>query len=336
MIQNDDQLNQTRAAIADLEAAVASLKRDVLPVNPARFALMAEPAVDQIRELRAQVEEYVGITSAVSQEAEFWMRIAGPEIEIGDAPTSVVTAMLDILRLGVQSVAEFLQRGAVGARPTASLKEACDLRIVGWMPGSVQVGLRLPEISSAEPGVPSPSERAREALALYLDAASWVGSETDPTELERTIPDPERRRLLLNQISRIVPRPRGAAETVELSGRRVTRGPIHLQRSSRQRVRIALLQTIREELVTARGLLREIDLDGRSFIVRDPEEAGKQTHCEISADADDLLEIAKESLDHPVEVSGIQRRDPARRKVYRLQVREIEVLDQAVDESSRQ
>jgi len=336
MIQNDEQLNQTRAAIAHLEAAVASLKREVLPLNPARFALMAEPAVDQIRELRSEVDEYLGITAAVSHAAEVWMRIAGPEIEIGDAPTSVITAMLDILRLGIQSVAEFLQRGAVGVRPTASLKEACDLRIVGWMPGSVQVGLRLPEIPPSEPDTPNASEQAREALALYLEAASWVGSEDDPIELERTIPNAEQRRLLLNQISRIVPRPRGAAETVELSGRRMIRGPVRLQRSSRQRVRSALLQTIQEALVTARGLLREIDLDGRSFIVRDPEEAGKQTHCEISADSDDLLEIAKESLDHPVEVSGIQRRDPARRKVFPLQVREIEVLDQAVDESHEQ
>lgn len=333
MIQNDDQLNETRTAIAHLESALAALKRDVLPINQARFALMAEPAVDQIRELRAHVEEYVGITSAISQEAEFWMRIAGPEIEIGDAPTSVVTALLDILRRGVQSVAEFLQRGAVGARPTASLKDACDLRIVGWMPGSVQVGLRLPEVTPDESELTNPSERAREALTLYLHAASWVGSEDDPAELERAIPNPEQRRLLLNQISRIVPRPRGAAETVELSGRRVVNGPIQLGRASRQRVRTALLQTIREELVRARGLLREIDLDGRSFIVRDPEEVGKETRCEISPEAEDLLEIAKESLDHPVEVSGTQRRDPTRRKVFPLQVREIEVLDQAVDES---
>ena len=334
MIQNDEHLNQTRTAIGHLEAAVASLKREVLPLSPARFALMAEPAVDQLQELRSQVDEYLGITAAVSHEAEFWMRIAGPEIEIGDAPTSVVTAMLDILRLGVQSVAEFLQRGAVGVRPTASVKEACDLRIVGWMSGSVQVGLRLPEVLSEESMVPSPSEQAREALALYLDAASWVGSEDDPIELERAIPDPERRRLLLNQIGRIVPRPRGAAETVEFSGRRLARGPVQLNRSSRQRVRTALAQTISEELVTARGLLREIDLDGRSFIVRDPEEAGRQTRCEISNEDDDLLEIAKESLDHPVEVSGTQRRDPARRKLYPLQVREIEVLDQADHESS--
>lgn len=65
MIENDDQLNQTRQAINDLEAAMVALKRDVLPLNEERFAVMAEPVVDQIRELREQVEEYVGITAAI-------------------------------------------------------------------------------------------------------------------------------------------------------------------------------------------------------------------------------------------------------------------------------
>jgi hypothetical protein len=70
MIHNDEQLNQTRGAINDLESGLAALKRDVLPLNRARFALMAEPVVSHIRELRAQVEEYVGVTSAISEEAE--------------------------------------------------------------------------------------------------------------------------------------------------------------------------------------------------------------------------------------------------------------------------
>ena len=178
-------------------------------------------------------------------------------------------------------------------------------------------------------------EQASEALTLYLDAASWVSSGDDPIELERAIPDAERRRLLLNQISQLIPRPRGATETVELSGRRLTRGPIQLQRISRERVRSALVQTVQDELVTAVGLLREIDLDKRSFTVRDPEGAGNETRCEISLEADDLLEIAKESLDHPVEVRGTQRKDPTRRKVYPLQVREIEILGQTIADSSQ-
>lgn len=65
MIVNDEQLQQTQHAINNLESGLAALKRDVLPLNAARFALMAEPVIDQIQELRAQVEEYVGITAAM-------------------------------------------------------------------------------------------------------------------------------------------------------------------------------------------------------------------------------------------------------------------------------
>ena len=64
MIETDQQWNQTRLAIADLESAMAELKRDVLPLNAERFAVMSEPVVEQIRQQRERVEEYVGITIA--------------------------------------------------------------------------------------------------------------------------------------------------------------------------------------------------------------------------------------------------------------------------------
>jgi hypothetical protein len=67
MIDNDEQLEQTRGAITHLEDGLAALKRDVLPLNRARFAMMAEPVVSHIRALRAQVEDYVGVTSAISE-----------------------------------------------------------------------------------------------------------------------------------------------------------------------------------------------------------------------------------------------------------------------------
>ena len=329
MIQNDEQLSQTRGAINDLEAGLAALKRDILPLNRARFALMAEPVVSHIRQLRAQVEDYVGVTSAISEEAEVWMRLQGPEIELGDAPTSVVTTMLELLRRGVQSVAEFLQRGAVGSRPTSDMKQACDLRIVAWMAGSVQVGLRLPETAGVSSEEMKLSEQARHALRLYLEAASWVGSEEDSDYLERAIPSSEQRRLLLNQVARLVPRPRGATDLVELSGRELPRGPVRLRRESSARVRQAISTIMREELATAQGLLREIDLDQRSFTVRTPDGAGMETKCEIEANSDDLLEIAKDALDHPVIVRGTRKTDPTRRKVHPLQVLEIEVLDRS-------
>ncbi len=78
MIENDNQLNQTRLAINDLESAMAALKRDVLPLNEERFAVMAEPIIDHIRELRQQVEEYVGITAAI----QVWQVRGAPPTEI--------------------------------------------------------------------------------------------------------------------------------------------------------------------------------------------------------------------------------------------------------------
>lgn len=78
MIKNDAQLNQTRLAINDLESAMAALKRDVLPLSEERFAVMAEPIVDHIRELRQQVEEYVGITAAL----QVWQVRDNPPAEI--------------------------------------------------------------------------------------------------------------------------------------------------------------------------------------------------------------------------------------------------------------
>lgn len=78
MIENDDQLNQTRLAIADLESAMAALKRDVLPLNAERFAVMAEPVIEHIRELRQEVEEYVGITVAT----QVWQMRGNPPAEV--------------------------------------------------------------------------------------------------------------------------------------------------------------------------------------------------------------------------------------------------------------
>ena len=47
----------TRRALNDLESALSALELDVLPLNPARFALMAEPGLDWIADEADQVGE---------------------------------------------------------------------------------------------------------------------------------------------------------------------------------------------------------------------------------------------------------------------------------------
>lgn len=70
MIRTDEGLEQTRKALIDMETILMSFKGTILPKNPARFALMAEPVVEYIRDLRRDIEDYIGYTFAVEQQSE--------------------------------------------------------------------------------------------------------------------------------------------------------------------------------------------------------------------------------------------------------------------------
>jgi hypothetical protein len=59
MIQNESQLSQALEQIQSLCAAVDSLRAEVLVKNPRNFAVLAEGPLEQIRQLQAQVDEFV-------------------------------------------------------------------------------------------------------------------------------------------------------------------------------------------------------------------------------------------------------------------------------------
>ena len=117
------------------------------------------------------------------------------------------------------------------------------------------------------------------------------------------------------------------------------RGALQLKRESRARIRTAIERTVRQaivevELVTEEGILREIDLDQRTFILR---KAGQipEIRCAISPEGDDLLEIAKEGLDHHVRVVGNRQAQATKRQSLPLHVHEIEVLGEPTEDESR-
>jgi hypothetical protein len=332
MIQNDAQLERTREALLDLESALKTLRRDKPRLHPDRYALMAAPILDDLQRLRQEIDDYLGVTDALQAAVPRWLRLQGPEISLANAPSSILTAFIDILRLGVQAVAQYLQRGAIAARPTALLKQACDLRIAGWLPGSVCVGLELPALPPELFEETDIAKRARQALEVYLQVAAWAGSDEEVAQLQAAVPDPERRRLVLNQVARLVPRPRGGLEAVEFFGRVVPKQRVQLRRRARDRVRQAITQTVQQVDVRVQGTLREIDLDQFTFILRDLD-SGDETRCAIAQADSDLLEIAKAGLDHRVSVAGIRRRDPTRRQAFPLSVLEIEVMDREEEDA---
>ena len=61
MIRNDEQFQNTRAALADLETALLQLKHRRGEIHPDRFALMTEPIIENIEKLRHEIDEYLGV-----------------------------------------------------------------------------------------------------------------------------------------------------------------------------------------------------------------------------------------------------------------------------------
>jgi len=261
---------------------------------------------------------------AEEHDADVWLRIQGRNIEWLDIPTSVLTATLDAFRKGVQTVAEFIFTGRSMKRPSPKLKRACDIRLVAFRPGSLCVGIRLPDEPHLELGTSREQSLAHQALVEYLTVASWISSEDAQLDLEQRIKDAQKRRLLLNALKPLVPRLRSEVECVEISGRFVPDGKtIRLTRHVYYRLTHVIDRTVAEEAETYTGYLREIDLDRRAFILREVERV-QQIRCTFE---DNLRETARMALGRQVRVTGSRRAKKGRGMGITLHVSRLEVLD---------
>jgi hypothetical protein len=80
MIRNDEQLAATYEALGCLYHALASLRKDILPINPRQYALFAEGPLDEISKLQAVINSYLGLTEKANKAAASTgaLREAGP------------------------------------------------------------------------------------------------------------------------------------------------------------------------------------------------------------------------------------------------------------------
>ena len=334
MITSDEQLSQAVEQLGRVYRALSALKKEVLPVNGRQFALMAEGPLDEIRKLEQAIDAYTGKATAEVNDCDVWLRILGPSLSWPEAPTSVLTAFLDALRKGVQALTEYLATGSLTTRPTKELKRACDLRVVAFQPGSLCVGVRLPDevqLDLLEQNQQLPP--VSKALKQYLEVAYWVASNESPDALNSIFPTPEARRIALNAVKPFVPRPRGDVERVELSGRAAPHAQtISLTRTSHERIDHAIDVLETEQVEKHIGDLRAIDLDGLSFILRNAEDV-HEIRCSFE---EDLLETAKEALDRRIQVTGTRRVVEGRRVAPTLRVTRLEIIDDDTAGSTQQ
>lgn len=66
-----------REQLASAEAALAAIRRDVLPQNPRNYAGMAESYIDVILSLRAEIDAYLGISATADLAEATYQEHAG-------------------------------------------------------------------------------------------------------------------------------------------------------------------------------------------------------------------------------------------------------------------
>lgn len=325
MIQNDAQLEQTRQQLRRMQESLRCLKAEVLPKNARNFAVLAEGPLEEIRRLQAEIDAYMGVATAVESESPLWLRLFGENVHWPAASSSLLTNYLESLRKGVQTVAEFLHHGEVsGGRSMQELRDACDFEVVSFQPGSIRVGLRLPDVQLDELLPNQQANPAEQALDEFLEAAAWAGSGEAEAVLENRFADATKRRILLNALKPLLPRPRGQVEGIELSGWRVRRAAaIRLTRETHTKVDGAIDHTVQERPEEHEGDLREIDLDELRFTLRDPAKPS-EIRCVFE---ENILEQAKAALDKRVRVSGTRKVAVTKKASPILQVTRLEVLE---------
>jgi hypothetical protein len=111
------------------------------------------------------------------------------------------------------------------------------MRVVAFRPGSLRIGLRLPDQPEVEFAASREKSLGYQALVTYLNVAAWVSSEGNSPDSAQQIAHAQKPRSLLNVLKPLVPRPRGDVEDVEICSRLIPYGrTIHLTRAVYRRL----------------------------------------------------------------------------------------------------
>lgn len=327
MTQTRDHVRILREQMTRIEDALLSVREDVHPSSPARFQMMAEAYVDQLSELRAQYEELLGVRAIEEAGADFVVGIEGNGISLGNARLSTITQVLDRVRVGIQRVLHSRESEPVASsgRKPKWVELLSDMAIQRLAPGSVRV--HLMERPDATLYDDEQRRQLRETIQLIVQTAEWS------TKAVETAPaSGSDWKVLLSVLQSIAPAKRGPIASISLGGRLAgTRNEVVIGRAARERIEAELKSLAEaEEQAEAFGVVREIDLDKRTFSLR--QRGGEpDIACEY---IEDLEASVKAALDQPVIVAGTLRRKQPTQLQMTVEVIQV-VLDESEDDGGQ-
>jgi hypothetical protein len=303
MITNDNELRLTRERLQLAEAALDSLRRDLLPVNEVQYRLFSAAPIELIRSIRDEIDLYLGI----APDSELVISLEGNGVSLGQTLAGAVTHIIDAFRRGLRLVV-----GAVDAnsRHTGEdqrdewLDRVCDLPLAGVGPGSVRVFLDLPPLEG--PFTAEDDQLLNDAITVLFDGLEWAGQGEDaPAPLEKL--HRSARLAILGAVAQLLPPQSGPVERIVYQRRPGGPGKPQrratLTRQSRQRVQGEMERLAADARFTeAEGVIRQVDLDAQTFVLRERPGDQPDLPCEY---ASVLADIVKGLLDCRVKVSGL-------------------------------
>jgi hypothetical protein len=306
MIENDNQYQQALTVLQRLETALASLRRRVEPVNPELFRAMAQSYIDEIIDIRNEVDEFIGINSAAESRAPLWFSLEGEGLKSSEISSRLLADWLSKFRHAVQNVSEYIEtKRIIIGRPSDSILANTDPKLVALRTGSIKIGLKFPTTYIQEDlfkkDDSSIAPLPHRALDRLLQLVAWVDS--TQYELPRNLfPDDSETSILVNQVISLVPSIRSTVQTLRFSGALVpSSNSLYINTESRPKLRQLLdqLTTIYED--TVEGVIREIDLDAQRIILRERGPIAPDLKCYLP---DELVTVAERLLDKYVRIRG--------------------------------
>ncbi|HTT34371.1 MAG TPA: hypothetical protein VMH78_00670, partial [Thermoplasmata archaeon] len=312
MAATEDSLEVLKRQEQRLEKAISALRRAHHDEQEYANELIA-PYASLLISVRADIDHLLGVGPIAGADIE--IRVESPEIGREGAPSGILTETLDRLRKALAgtyaAVGKFRWSGR--GRYTEEIRRAADIRVLALVPGSLRLGIDLPEpfhrrtMDNFGPR-PSPTP-GRAALAALLAASKWAASDSPPEALSDAIPDPTTRKSVLEQVRRLSPSPKGKITTLEISGVSMQIGDsAKLTHAARSRARVAAYPGGGTQEFDDVGQLRALNVDldegRRVFVLR------KRSGDRPSIRGDFPPELAHEVLDaikhgYRVRVGGI-------------------------------
>jgi hypothetical protein len=297
---DEAELHLTRSHLSRLEEAIAELRARVYPQNPERFNLMAESYLNEIKRLRARIDVLTGVELAREAGSDFVIRFEGPPILEGAAPAAIVTKALSALQRSLQRMGEYVARAEFHVAEDLSSSQLArhfELEVVTVSPGSLRVGLKI--LPATEAAIPV--ESAGETVRKLSEAVRLIArrDEEGINAFHDSLPDLSFQLQVLQAVKELAPSRRRRGYAVELGGRHIGPEAVAFGPEVRSYVSRIIRATRRE--ATQEGIVREINLDRRTFLIRT---RATGLRCRYP---EDLEQSVKRALDRRVRVTGTAR-----------------------------